>query len=700
MKNFGRNVVRFRIPILIICLILLIPSAIGYVKTRVNYDILYYLPDEIETMKGQDVLLKDFGKGAYALFICENMNYRDVAKVKKNIEAVEHVAEVLWYDSVADVTFPLEMLPDKVRDFFNSEHATMMAIFFDTTTSADETMRAVDDIRQVAGKQCFLSGMSAIVTDTKNMVEDELFTYVAIAAGLALLVMAITMDSFLIPILFLLSIGMAIVYNMGTNFLKGEISFITMALAAVLQLAVTMDYSIFLYESYKEQKKQCDDRREAMAKAINATLNSVVGSSLTTVAGFVALCFMSFTLGADLGIVMAKGVVIGVICCVTLLPSMILTFDRLIEKTSHRTLNLKFDRLSKAVLKLYPVFAVLMVLLWIPSLYGYKNMDVYYKLDASLPSYLPSVTANQKLSENFRTNTIHMVLVDSGLDKKTVSAMSEELERTPGVVNVLGLDALTGVRVPDEIIPEQLSSKLVSKNEQLLLITSEYQTATDEVNAQVDTLSSIVKRYDQGGMVIGEAAATKDLISITDHDFAVVNAVSIGMIFILIALVLKSAILPILLVFLIELAIYINLGLCFFTGSTQSFIASVVIGTIQLGATVDYAILMTNRYKTERIAGMDKKEAALTALCASAPSIITSALGFFAATIGVGIYSDVDLISSLCILMGRGAIISMVLVLLCLPSLYMVFDGLIIRTTKGMEDCVSEARSHLRTRKV
>jgi hypothetical protein len=693
MLRFGERVVKWRIPIFIISLLLLIPSALGFVATRINYDILYYLPSDIETMEGQDILMEDFGKGAYAMFVAEGMEDKDVSALRQKISEVPHVAEVIWYDSVADLSIPQEILPDKLYDFYNSDNATLMAIFFDTTTSADETMDAVQEIRRLSGEQCFLSGMSAIVTDTKLMVQKELFIYVAIAAVLAFLVMAVTLDSFLIPVLFLLSIGMAIVYNLGTNIIKGEISFITMALAAVLQLAVTMDYSIFLYESYNEQKKIYTDHQEAMAHAIAATLNSVVGSSLTTVAGFIALCFMTFTLGMDLGVVMAKGVVIGVICCVTVLPSMILIFDKAIEKTSHKPLNLNFHRLSGFITKYYPVFAVIMVLLWIPSIIGYNNMEVYYKLDESLPDYLPSVQANEALDRNFQMNSIHLVLVDGQMSSKDVKAMTEELQNVDGINAALGLDSMLGSRLPDEVLPDEVTSMLKSDDWQLMLLTSNYVIATEAVNEQIEELSSIVKSYDPDGMVIGEAACTKDLITITDHDFAVVNAASIGMIFVLILLVLGSISLPVILVMVIELAIYINLGLCWYTGTVESFIASVVIGTIQLGATVDYAILMTNRYKRERLAGNDKRTAARTALEKSIPSIITSALGFFAATIGVGIYSDVDLISSLCLLMARGAIVSMFAVIFFLPSMYMIFDGLIIRTTRGMRGLRSKAKN-------
>lgn len=690
MLKFGEKIVKLRVPILIISILLLIPAAFSYFNTRINYDILYYLPDDIDTMQGQDILMDEFGKGAYALFVCEGMEYKDVAALKADIEDVDHVADVIWYDSIADLSVPIEVLPDSIREVFNSKDgdATLMAIFFDTTTSADETMDAITTIRAISGKQCFLSSMSAIVTDTHELVEKEMVAYVIIAVLLCCLVLAVTMDSFMIPVLFMLSIGMAIIYNLGTNFIQGEISFITMALVAVLQLGVTMDYSIFLWGSYKEQMEEYPDKKEAMAHAIAATITSVTGSSLTTIAGFIALCFMSFTLGLDLGIVMAKGVLLGVICCITILPSLILVCDKAIWKTAHRAVHLRTGGISGFVLKHYKVFAVLMVLLWIPALYGNANYDVYYKLDNSLPESLPSVQANQELDEKFDMSSVEMVLCRSDLSQKAVKSMLNEMEAVDGVNFALGLNSLTGSLVPDELIPDSARKELESGGYQLLMISSEYEVATDEVNAQCDAIEKIVKSYDAEGMLIGESPCTRDLINITDHDFKVVSAISIVAIFVIILLVLKSITLPIILVAVIELAIYINMALAYFTGTTLPFIASICIGTIQLGATVDYAILMTTRYKQERMNGGSKQEAVRTALSTSIHSVVSSALGFFAATIGVGIYSDVDLIGSLCMLMARGALISMVVVIFLLPSMYMLFDKLICKTTLGLRNTV------------
>lgn len=690
MLKFGEKIVKLRIPILILSVLLLIPAALGYFNTRVNYDVLYYLPDDIDTMQGQDILMDEFGKGAYALFVCEGMEYKDVAALKSDLEEVDHVADVIWYDSVADLSVPVEVLPDSIREVFQSEDgdATLMAIFFDTTTSADETMEAIEDIRILSGEHCFLSSMSAIVTDTKELVEQEMPAYVVIAVLLCCLVLAITMDSFMIPVLFMLSIGMAIIYNLGTNFIQGEISFITMSLVAVLQLGVTMDYSIFLWGSYKEQMEEYPDKKEAMAHAIAATITSVTGSSLTTIAGFIALCFMSFTLGLDMGIVMAKGVLLGVICCVTVLPSLILVFDKAIWKTAHRAVHLRTGGISGFISKHYKVFAIIMLVLWIPALYGNANYDVYYKLDNSLPASLPSVQANQELNEKFDMSSVEMVLCRSDLSQKEVKSMLSEMEAVDGINFALGLDSITGPMVPDDLIPDAAREKLESGGYQLLMISSQYEVAADEVNAQCNEIEKIVKAYDAKGMLIGEAPCTRDLISITNHDFMVVSSVSIVAIFVIILLVLKSISLPIILVAVIELAIYINMALAFFTGTTLPFIASICIGTIQLGATVDYAILMTTRYKKERMSGCSKQEAVHTALSTSIHSVISSALGFFAATIGVGIYSDVDLIGSLCMLMARGALISMVVVIFFLPSMYMLFDKLICKTTLGLRNTV------------
>ncbi|MGN1029997.1 MAG: RND family transporter [Butyricicoccaceae bacterium] len=687
MVQFGKKIVKCRIPILIISVLLLIPAVFGFVKTRINYDILYYLPDDIETMQGQDILMDEFGKGAYAIFVCDDMKDKDAAALRDRMEQVDHVADVL---TLADLSVPVEALPDEVRDIFYSKDGSgqLMFLFFDTTTSADETMDAIEELRSIAGEKCFLSSMSAIVTDTRDLVQKEIGIYVIIAVILSSIVMTLFLDSFLVPVLFLADIGMAILYNLGTNFIQGEISFITMSLVAVLQLAVTMDYSIFLYSSYQEQKRIYPDQQAAMARAIAATITSVTGSSLTTIAGFIALCFMSFTLGLDLGIVMAKGVVLGVISCVTILPALLLTFDGAIQKTSHKPLRFSTEKLTGFVVKHHNILAVIMVLLWIPAIFGYNRVGVYYKLDNSLPKYLNSVQANEKLDEEYGMNSVSMLLVDSDLSKKETKAMLNEMKQVDGVTFALGLDSVTGPRIPDELIPEEVRQTLESDHYKLMLVSSDYQVATDEVNEQCEQLNTILKSYDPKGMLIGEAACTKDLIEITDHDFKVVSAVSILAIFVLILLVLKSGLLPVLLVMIIELAIYINLGCSYYTGTTLPFVASICIGTIQLGATVDYAILMTTRYKRERSSGKNKEASVRIALSTSMHSIITSALGFFAATIGVGIYSDVDLIGSLCLLMARGALVSMVAVLIFLPSMYMLFDKVICKTTGGLRGIV------------
>lgn len=686
MQKFGRGVVKLRVPILIVSVLLLIPSIFGFLSTRINYDILSYLPSDIETMKGQDIMLDEFGKGGFSLVMLDGMDDKDVEKVKEKIEKVDHVCDVLWYDTLADVSLPKEVLPDDIYDFFNTDNSTMMAVFFDEATSADGSLEAVKEIRSIAGEQCFVSGMSSVVEDIKDLTMQEAPMYVVIAVILTSIILALTMDSFLIPLFFMLSVGMAIIYNMGTNFIQGEISFITEALAAVLQLAVTIDYSIFLWHSYKEEKeKHPGDNKEAMAVAIGKTITSVVSSSITTVAGFLALCFMSYELGMDMGIVMAKGVVIGVICCITVLPSMILVFDKALEKTMHKDLVPSLEKPSKFIIKHHAAFIVLFIVVLIPAVYGQINTNVYYNLTDTLPKDLNSVIANTKLDEEYNMATTHMLLVDADMEPKEVNSMLDEMGKVDGVSFSMSLDTLIGPSIPREIVPESVTKILKSDKWQLMLVGSEYKVASDEENAQIDELSKILKSYDKDGMLIGEAAATKDLIDITDHDFKVVNVVSIAAIFIIILIALRSVSLPIILVAVIEFAITVNMGVPCFTNTTIPFIASVVIGTIQLGATVDYAILMTTRYKTERNAGKDKHEAVTIALTTSMKSIMVSALGFFASTFGVGVYSSVDMISQLCTLMSRGAIISMITVICILPSMLMLFDKVIINTTMGMK---------------
>ncbi len=690
MNKLSHLIVKLRYVILIVAFALLIPSAIGYFNTRVNYDILTYLPKEIETMKGQDVLLDQFGTGAFVLYVAEGMEEKDVANLKANIEQVDHVSDVIWYDSFMDLSIPMEMLPSKVYEAFNSGDATMMFVIFDEGTSSDGTMKAIEDIRKISDKQCFMSGMSAIVTDTKNMAEKETPIYVGIAVLLAVIVLSLTMDSYLIPLFFLLSIGMAIVYNMGTNVFKGEISFITQSLSAVLQLGVTLDYSIFLWHSYQEELEKNDNKLDAMASAISATFTSVIGSSITTIAGFVALCFMSFTLGLDLGIVMAKGVVFGVIGCVTILPSMILVFDKLIEKTKHKPLMPEFVKIPKFVAKHYLAFLVIFLVLIFPAVYGNNHTSVYYDLTQTLPKSLPSVQGANEVDEKFEMNSAYMLLVDKNLDTATMNQMVKELENTDGILSVLGTDSILGPAFPREFIPEDLLSDLESDDWKMVLLTTDYKIASDEINNQITEVDRIVKSYDPKAMVVGEAPCTKDLINITNHDFQVVNTVSIGLVFLIIAFVLKSVSLPFILVAVIEFAIFVNMGLPYYTHTTIPFISSVVIGTIQLGATVDYAILMTTRYLNERKSGHSKKEATLIALSTSMKSVIVSALSFFAATFGVGLISSIDMIGSLCNLMARGAIISMFTVILVLPAMYMLFDWLIMKTTFGMNEVKAE----------
>ncbi len=684
--KFSRAVVKYRIPILVLALILMIPSALGMVNTRINYDMLNYLPEDMETVIGQQELLEDFDKGAFSFLILENMSEKDVAALKEKVEGVEHVETVLWYDSLADLTLPMEFLPEKLYREFNTENATMMAVFFDTSTSSDVTMEAIREIRQIAGSQCFVSGISAMVTDLKDLCEKEEPVYVGIAVLLACIAMLLFLDSWLVPFVFLISIGMMIFLNMGSNYFLGEISYITKALSAVLQLAVTMDYSIFLWHSYNEQRSLQEDKQEAMAAAIRETLTSVVGSSITTIAGFIALCFMSFTMGRDLGLVMAKGVLLGVIGCVTVLPALILVFDKPLQKTKHKSLIPNTDRLSGGIVRIFPVFLVLLVLVIPPAYHGYSktNDEVYYDLGECLPEDMAYVIANSKLSEDFDIASTHMLLVDASLPSRTVRDMIDEMEQVDGVKYVLGLESLVGARVPMEILPESLMGLLRSEDWELLLINSEYKVASDAVNAQIDDLNGILKKYDPKGMLIGEAPCMKDMIDTTSRDFQVVNAVSIIAIFFIIALVEKSFSLPFILIAVIETAIFINLGMPHYLGQSLPFIAPICISTIQLGATVDYAILMTTRYKEERICGNGKKEAVRTALSASVPSIIVSGMGLFAATFGVALYSDIDMIGSMCMLMARGAVISMFAVILILPALLLLCDRLICATTLGM----------------
>lgn len=685
--HMANAIVKHRILILVLCILLLIPAAIGMQNTRINYDMLDYLPEDMDTVIGQNALMDDFGKGAFSLIIVEDMPLRDVAVLKEKLQQVKHVDTVLWYDSVADLSIPMEMLPKKLYDAFNTENATMMAVFFDSATSADVTMDAIREIRSICGRQCFVSGMSALVTDLKDLCEQEEPVYVALAVACACAAMMMLLDGWLVPFVFLASIGVSILLNLGSNWFFGEISYITKALASVLQLAVTMDYSIFLWHSYNEQLTHTDDHQQAMAQAICRTFSSVLGSSITTVAGFAALCFMSFTLGRDLGLVMAKGVVLGVVGCVTLLPALILLLDKSLQRTRHRSLIPDMRGFSKAICKAFPLLLVLFALLIWPAYSGYAktNDEVYYDMGQCLPEDMEYVIANSKLSEEFNIASTHMLLVSAQLPRRSTEQMLTEMEQVEGVKYVLGLESVVGPLVPEEILPDSVRSILKSDNWELMLINSEYKVASDAVGHQVERLNTILKRYDPQGMLIGEAPCMKDMIDTTGHDFQVVNAVSIAAIFLIIALVEKSLSLPFILIAVIELAVFINLGLPHYLGQSLPFIAPICISTIQLGATVDYAILMTTRYKTERAAGRDKREAVGIALQTSAPSVLVSGFGLFAATFGVAVYSNIDIVSSMCMLMARGALISVVLVLLMLPALLILCDGIVCRTTRGMK---------------
>ncbi len=683
--KFGKAVVKCRVVILIAAVVLLVPSVLGMIFTRVNYDMLNYLPEDLDTVKGQHYMLDDFGKGAFSFLIFENADEKTMRDASKQIKEVEHVATVLNFSDIADGAVPEELLPDKIYDALNSGSDSLMAVFFDSSSSSDETMNAITQIRKICGRQCLVSGISAMVTDLRELCEREEAVYVAIAVVLAVLAMMLFMDNFLVPFVFLASIGAAILLNLGSNFFLGEISYITKALSAVLQLAVTMDYSIFLWSSYNEQKQKCPDNREAMAKAIHETVTSVLGSSVTTVAGFIALCFMTFTLGRDLGIVMAKGVLLGVLGCVTVLPSMVLVLDKPLTKTMHRSLIPKTKKLAAGMVKIFPVFIILFGALAVPAFYGYNqtNSEVYYDISKSLPKDMANVVANTKLKEEFGMSNTHMVLVDSNLGQKEMRSLTAELKDTDGIKLALGLDSVVGSMVPEEMLPDSIKSIFKSDRFQMIILSSEYSTASPEMKAQVSALKKIIKSYDPDSLLVGEAACTDDLINITSVDFATVNTISIAAIFIIIMIVEKSITLPVILVAVIELAIFINLGMPHYMGESLPFIAPICISTIQLGATVDYAILMTTRYKRERHLGNDKRTAVITALETSIPSIVVSAMGLFAATVGVAIYSDVDMIGSLCALMARGAVVSMLCVILILPAMFMLLDKVIGKTTIG-----------------
>ena len=692
MKKIGQAIAKGRYLIFILALALLVPSAIGYLNTRVNYDILSYLPDSLETVSGQDIMVDEFGMGAFSMVIVEGMDNKDAAALEADLETINHVKEVLWYDDMLDLSVPVSMIPDSIRDAFFQGDATMMIALFDNTTSADETMEAITAMRKMVGKECFISGMSGVVTDIKNLALQEMPVYVVIASLLSLLVLLLTTDSFVLPFIFLSSIGFAVVYNMGTNIFLGQISYITQALVAVLQLGVTMDYSIFLLHSYEEAKPNYENRNDAMAEAISNTFISVAGSSVTTVAGFAALIFMTFELGRDLGIVMIKGVVIGVICCVTVLPSMILIFEKAIDKTRHKPLLPSMDKISDFIIKHSWIWLILFVVAFVPALNGNNGVELYYNIDSGLPDTLDSAIANKKLSDEFHMSNVHLIMVDSSLDAKSKKEILNKVEDVDGVKWALGLNSVTGEMIPDSMIPKKLTSKLKSDNYEIMFVCSDYSAATDEVNAQIASINDIVKSYDPTGMVIGEAPLMKDLEDTTSVDLVTVNTVSILAIFVIVMIVFKSISLPAILVTVIEFAIFVNMAFSYYGGISQPFVAPIVVGTIQLGATVDYAILMTNRYKTERMAGKEKHEAISIAHKTSFKSILTSGLSLFAATIGVALYSNIDMIRSIVILLCRGAIISMIIVLVLLPAMLTLCDKVICYTTIGMRGCAKKQK--------
>ena len=684
--KFGKWLTRHKAVVLIIAFLLLIPATIGYVSTRINYDLLSYLPNSLETVSGQDTMVDEFGMGAFSMIVVEDMEKKDIVALKEKLKKVNHVEDVIWYDDAMDITVPTEMLPDKLREGLFNGNATMMIALFDNTTSADSTMDAITEMRGIVKKQAFISGMSGVVTDIKNLAMAEMPIYVVVAAVLSLLILLLTMDSLVTPVIFLLGIGMAIVYNMGTNMVFGEISYITQALTAILQLGVTMDYSIFLLESYEANKVRYDgDKNRAMAHAISNTFTSVTSSSVTTIAGFAALCFMTFKLGMDLGLVMAKGVIIGVIVCLTVLPALILCFDKAIDKTTHKNLIPNLDGLSKKIVKGWPVVLVLFLVLLGPAMYGNSNYEIYYDIAGALPQSLDSAVANKKLEEKFNMNSTHIVLMKNGMASKEKSEMLKKIEDVKGVKWALGIDSFKGVSIPSSMIPKKLESKLKSDNYEIAFVCSDYKAATDEVNSQIADINKIVKKYSKDSMVIGEAPLTKDMQDVTDIDLVNENYVSVAAIFLIILITFKSILIPVILVMVIEFAIFLNMSVPFYTHESLPFVASIVIGTIQLGATVDYAILMTSRYHKERVVRRkSKKEAIDIAHKTSIKSIMISGMCLFASTFGVTMSSSIDMIKSICTLLSRGAVISTIVVILVLPAMLTVFDKWICKTTWDM----------------
>ena len=685
MKGFTKGLVRHRILVIILCVALVVPSVLGMVRTKTKYDLLYYLPQDLETVRGQEILLKDFGKGAFSLLVTEGMSLKEQGEMENALKEIPHVDSVIGYASLTKGMIPVEIIPDDLREKFRRGDCMLSAVFFDEGSSSEETMEAISRVRKVAGEKTFVSGLSAVVTDTRRLVEDQEAIYVAIAVALCAVVLTLTMDSFLLPLIFLSCIAVSVLWNMGSNYFLGEISYITKAVAAVLQLAVTLDYSIFLWHSYKEQKALTDDKDEAMANAIRQTFASILGSSLTTIAGFVSICFMSFTLGRDLGIVMSKGVILGVLGTVTLLPCMIRALDGAIGKTSHRPLLPDVSGIGRFVTKHYRALAAILLIMVIPAFWGYRNVNVYYDMSKVMPAELESIRANKKLEETFDMSTTHLLLVDADVSRKDVLDMTEEMRQVDGVKDVIGADSLLGAGIPESIVPEDVLSLVKGDRYRLMLVNSAYVISSDEVNAQIDSLNRILKKYDKGGMLIGEAPCTKDLIACTDHDFTVVSLISIIAIFVIIMLVQRSFSLPVLLVAVIELAIAANLCIPYYLKQELPFVGPILISTIQLGATVDYAILMTTRYRQKRLGGKDKKEAVRDAVASAAQSVLVSGLGFFAATYGVGLYSNVAIISSMCRLIARGALLSVAVVLLLLPAVLLIMDKVIVHTTAGMK---------------
>ena len=682
MVKTGKWIAKHRILIVLIGILLLIPSVIGTIKTRINYDILSYLPESLETVKGQDVMVDEFGTGAFSMVDVSIIKLKDVQKLKNKFEEIEHVKKVLWYDDIADISVPTSMMPKDLKNIFFADDSTMMLVLFDNTTSSDEAMEAVTNMRAIVDKQCFISGMSGVVTDIKNLCLQELPIYVAIAALFSFIVLEITGTSFVVPILFLLCIGISILYNMGTNIFLGEISYLTQALVAILQLGVTMDYSIFLLDSFEENKKRFPgDKNRAMGHAISNTFKSIVSSSITTVAGFAALCLMTFALGKNLGIVMAKGVIIGVICCVTLLPAIILIFDPLIEKTKHKPLIKNTNRLSGFIIRHYKIWLAVFCIGLLPAVYGNNHTKIYYNIDKSLPSTLDSNVANKKLEDTFDMSTMHIIMMDKNISNANRTTLMKDIEKVDGVKWAFGLNSVFGANVPASMIPKDVKDMLQSDEQELVFVCSKYSSATDESNSQIAAINDLVKKYDSNGMVIGEAPLMKDLQDVTDIDLVNVNVASVAAIFIIIMLVFKSISVPIILVAVIEFAINVNMAIPFFQGIELPFVASIVVGTIQLGATVDYAILMTSRYQKERRKGFGKKEAVMNAHKACALSIMTSGFSFFAATFGVAWYSKVDMIGAICTLLSRGALISMACVIFILPAMFIIFDKVICKTS-------------------